>query len=157
MPWSFRRSKKTADDVVVDRTTGAFNRRRLDRDIAAGVDPFGLPTATLIIHVDNLDDRVDEILERIAWVVMAAVRTRDTVYRDSDFRFCVRLSETTDEQASLAAERIRSNIASTPILTHSNVMVSVEVATGESGQAGNTSNPANDAAATPGEQLIVDD
>jgi diguanylate cyclase (GGDEF)-like protein len=145
MALGFRHSKKTEDDVIVDRPTGAFNRRRLDRDLAADVDASGLPIATLVLHVENFEQlgkpgsaSVDRILERIVWVVKAAVRTSDTVYRDSDSSFCVRMPKTTDEEAATAAERIQSNIESTPLLTDSKVTVSVVVVAGDSGQVSNT-------------------
>jgi two-component system cell cycle response regulator len=159
MTLSFIRSKKTEDDVIVDRATGTFNRRRLDRDLAAGVDAFGLPTATLVLHVENFEQlsklgavSVDQILERIAWVVKATVRTSDTVYRDSDSSFCVRMPKTTDDEASIAAERIQSNIESTPLLTDSTVTVSVDVVVGGSGQ---VSNAAHSADAAPGQEAIA--
>jgi diguanylate cyclase (GGDEF)-like protein len=153
MDRSFMRSKKTEDDVIVDRATGAFNRRRLDRDVAAGVDPFCLPIATLVLHVGNIEQLgklgtapVDRILERIAWVVKAAVRASDTVYRDGDSSFCVRMPKTTDEEASTVVRRIQSNIESTPLLTDSKITVSVGVAVGDPGQVSNTAQRAVDAA-----------
>ena len=47
MAISFRRTKKSDENSMVDRVTGAFNRRQLDIDLAAGVDSSGLPIATL--------------------------------------------------------------------------------------------------------------
>jgi diguanylate cyclase (GGDEF)-like protein len=146
MALSLRRSKKPETDLVVDRVTGAFNRRQLDLDIAAGVDALGMSTATLMIDVDDFDrylaggaaNSSDQILERVAWVVMATVRTSDIVYRHRASSFCVLLPATTDEHALMVAERIRSNIEGTALLTESNVTVSVGVAIGSSEQVGDT-------------------
>jgi diguanylate cyclase (GGDEF)-like protein len=153
MARGFRHAKKTEDDAIVDRPTGAFNRRRLDRDLAADVDASCMPTATLVIHVENFEQlgepgaaSVDRILERIVWVVKAAVRTSDTVYRVNDSSFCVRMPKTTGEQASTAAERIQSNIESTPLLTDSKVTVSVSVVASDSEQVSNTARRADAAA-----------
>ncbi len=138
MAFSFRRSKSD-DNIIVDRLTGAFNRRQLDLDLAAGVDASGLSTATLMIDVDDFsrygkrgEVSADQVLERVAWVVMATVRTSDIVYRHRHASFCVLLPATTDEDATTVAERVRSNIESTPLLVESNVTVSVGVAIGES-------------------------
>lgn len=146
MALSFRRSKKSNDEVIVDHVTGTFNRRQLDIDLAAGVDPSGLSTATLMIDVDDFQKFVgrrgsssaDQILERVAWVVMATVRTSDIVYRHRASSFCVLLPATTDDHAAVVAERVRSNIESTPLLCESNVTVSVGVAIGSSDQVSNT-------------------
>lgn len=139
MALNFRRSRKHDEDLVVDRVTGAFNRRQLDIDVAAGVDPSGLSTATLMIEVDDFEkfgkpdtSEVNQILERVAWVVMATVRTSDIVYRYRGSSFCVLLPATADVDALIVAERIRANIESTPLLCESHVTVSVGVAIGPS-------------------------
>ncbi|NND74038.1 MAG: GGDEF domain-containing protein [Ilumatobacter sp.] len=145
MAINFRRSRKHDEDLIVDRVTGAFNRRQLDLDIANGVDPSGLSTATLIVEVDDCDKygkpdsaQVNQILERVAWVVMATVRTSDIVYRQASSSFCILLPATADDDASIVAERIRANIESTPLLCESNVTVSVGVAIGPSKLLGET-------------------
>ncbi len=139
MAFSFRRQRRVDDNIIVDRVTGTFNRRQLDIDLAAGVDASGMSTATLMIHVDDFgrygkrgEATGDQILERVAWVVMATVRTSDIVYRHLSSCFCVLLPATTDEDATVAAERIRANIESTPLLVDSAVTVSVAIAVGDS-------------------------
>ncbi len=135
----FRRTKRDDEDIIVDRVTGAFNRRQLDMDIAAGVDRSGLSTATLMVEVDDADrfgkpesSESNQILERVAWVLMATVRTSDIVYRNTGSSFCVLLPATADDDAMIVAERIRHNIESTPLLCESRVTVSVGVAIGPS-------------------------
>lgn len=133
----FRRSGKK-DEVIVDRITGAFNRRQLDADIAAGVDLSDQPTATLLISIDDFATFTgkkgvasgDQVLERVSWVIMATVRTTDVVYRHARDSFCVLLPATTDSDASTVAGRIRSNVERMPLLAESHVTVSVGVATG---------------------------
>ncbi len=167
MAISFRRNKKSDDNLIVDRVTGAFNRRQLDLDLAAGVDSSGLSTATLMIDVDDFDRygkrgevSADQVLERVAWVVMATVRTSDIVYRHRHASFCVLLPATTDVDATTVAERIRSNIESTPLLVESNVTVSVGVAVGDSEAVSQTVDRADaalESAARTGGNLVVHD
>jgi two-component system, cell cycle response regulator len=153
MSLRFRRSKDSKEGLIVDRVTGAFNRRQLDIDLANGVDQSGRSTATLMIDVDDFvqyDGKRgvstgDKVLERVAWIVMATVRTSDIVYRHGDSTFCVLLPSTADDQATIVAERVRSNIESTPLLAESNVTVSVGVAIGSSEQLPNTVRRADEA------------
>lgn len=162
MAFNFRRTRKDDEQLIVDRVTGAFNRRQLDLDIANGVDPSGLATATLMVHVDNPElygkpdtPAVNQILERVAWVVMATVRTSDIVYREGPSTFCVLLPATTDEDASIVAERIRSNIESTPLLCESHVTVSVGVAIGPSKRLEETFERAQQSLAGSGGNRVV--
>lgn len=145
MALSLRRKQQPGDRLTVDRVTGAFNRRQLDIDLAAGVDPSGMSTATLMIDVDDFESYAkrgatpgDQVLKRVAWVVMATVRTSDIVYRHFNSSFCVLLPATTDEDATIVAERIRANIESTPLLVESVVTVSVGIAIGGSAQVSKT-------------------
>ena len=145
MAFSFRRKHQPDGNIIVDRVTGAFNRRQLDIDLATGVDSSGMMTATLMIDVDDFErygkrggTSGDSVLERVAWVVMATVRTSDIVYRHVSSSFCVLLPATTDEEATIVAERVRANIESTPLLVDSAVTVSVGIAVGDSGQVSNT-------------------
>ena len=135
---AFLRRSKNQDDVIVDRVTGAFNRRQLDVAIAAGLDTSDQPTATLLISVDDFPSYTgkkgvasgDQVLERVSWVIMATVRTTDVVYRHARDSFCVLLPATTDDDAFAAAGRIRGNVERMPLLAESRVTVSVGVATG---------------------------
>ena len=137
MAFKLRRSKKR-DDVIVDSVTGAFNRRQLDTDIAAGIDTSDQPTATLLIDVDDFSAyngkkgsaTGNQVLERVSWVIMATVRTTDVVYRHGPSSFCVLLPATSDEDALSAADRIRENVLKMPLLAESRVTISVGFATG---------------------------
>lgn len=143
MSFSFRRAKPR-DDVIVDRLTGAFNRRQLDVDIANGVDTSGRSTATLMIEVDRFDTydgrkgnaKGDQVLERVAWVIMATVRTTDVVYRHQPSTFCVLLPSTSDDDAAVVADRVRGNVAKMPLLAEYGVTVTVGVAVGPSDDIG---------------------
>lgn len=140
MSFSFRRSKKQ-EDVIVDRVTGAFNRRQLDVDISAGLDTSDQSTATLMIDVDEFETyngkrgnaKGDQILERVAWVIMATVRTTDVVYRHEASTFCVLLPSTSDADAVAVADRIQTNVAKMPLLSECGVKIKVGVASGAAG------------------------
>jgi diguanylate cyclase (GGDEF)-like protein len=139
MAFRMRRAKQR-DDLIVDRVTGAFNRRYLDQVIASGFDLSGEPTATLLIEVDDFERFVDmkrngstdQILERVSWVVMATVRTTDVVYRHHESAFCALLPATSDVDACAVADRIRLNVEKMPLLVDRGVTVSIGVATGSS-------------------------
>ena len=139
--------------MVVDRVTGAFNRRQLDADIAAGLDTSDQPTATLLISVDDFPAYTgkkgvasgDQVLERVSWVIMATVRTTDVVYRHARESFCVLLPATTDADALAVASRIRSNVERMPLLAESRVTVSVGVATGAGSDLASTIQRADEA------------
>lgn len=137
MAFRFRRAKNV-DDAIVDRVTGALNRRQLDLDVAAGLAAWDQATATLMVDVDQFDSydgtegnsSGDRILERVSWVIMATVRTTDVVYRHGPSSFCVLLPATTDGDGLAVADRIRRNVQKMPHLAASQVTVSVGVATG---------------------------
>lgn len=156
MTFRFRRAKQH-DHVIVDSVTGAFNRRQLDADVAAGRDTTGQSTATMMIDVDRFatyDGKQghasgDRILERVSWVIMATVRTTDVVYRHGPSSFCVLLPVTSDSDALAVADRIRGNVQKMPLLAQSQVTVSVGVATGTGSDIASTIERA-DAALTAG-------
>ena len=135
---SFFRRFRTDERAVVDSVTGAFNRRQLDLDIARGVNVGDQPTATLMIDVDDFESfngrkgaaHGDQVLERIAWVIMATVRATDVVYRHSASSFCVLLPSTSDADAVSVAERIQRNVDAMPLLAMLEVQVTIGVASG---------------------------
>jgi len=135
----FRRKKHRDEPTIVDSVTGTFNRRQLDRDIESGV-ASDQPTSTLMIDVDDFDRYTgkkgdvspDQVLERVAWVIMATVRTTDVVYRHDHSSFCVLLPSTSDADALVVAERIQSNVEKMPLLSTMSVSISIGVASGPS-------------------------
>jgi len=135
----FRRTKKRDEPSIVDSVTGAFNRRQLDRDIKSGV-VSDQPTSTLMIDIDDFERYTgkkgevspDQVLERVAWVIMATVRTTDVVYRHDNSSFCVLLPSTSDADALVVAERIRGNVEKMPLLSTMSVSISIGVASGPS-------------------------
>jgi len=165
---AFLRRAKKQDEVIVDRVTGAFNRRQLDADVAAGLDTSDQPTATLLISVDDFPAYTgkkgvasgDQVLERVSWVIMATVRTTDVVYRHARESFCVLLPATTDADALAAAGRIRGNVERMPLLAESRVTVSVGVATGSGADLASTIRRADEAltsgAATGANQVFTE-
>ncbi len=75
----------------------------------------------------------DQVLERVAWVIMATVRTTDVVYRHEASTFCVLLPSTSDGDAVAVADRIQLNVAKMPLLSECGVTIKVGVASGRAG------------------------
>lgn len=143
---------KRHEAAGVDRLTGAFNRRQLDADIESGLSTGGTPNATMTaamrINVDQFsnhdstnhdpENRVttheaatgDQVLEGVAWVIMATARTTDVVYRRGPSTFCVLLPSTGAADAVILARRSAANIDRLPLLAGCGVSVTAGIAVG---------------------------
>jgi diguanylate cyclase (GGDEF)-like protein len=111
---------------VRDPLTGLYNRAyfldQLPSMIRRSADQ-GLSSAVLIIDIDHFKQvndthghgAGDEALRTIAKVVLEATRRGDLVARYGGEEFVVALSVPTVTQATLVAERIRGNVASSEI------------------------------------------
>ncbi len=105
-----------------------------------------MPTSTMMVAIEDFEsfDGVDgrptgeQVLERVAWLIMATARTTDIVFRRTAETFCVLLPETEEPDAVVLAERVRMNVDQMPLLAESNVEVSVGVSTGSYDDLANT-------------------
>lgn len=111
----------TAELAHTDGLTGLANRRLLDNDLALECERaarYGRPFALIMFDVDHfkrLNDsyghvRGDEVLQQLAEVVAAEVRSTDTVYRYGGEEFAVLSRESDSVEAHRLAERLRGRI-----------------------------------------------
>jgi len=109
-----------------DALTGVGNRRRFDRDLErfVGLDSGrGLPVALAMVDVDHFKrfndthghQIGDVVLQHVAQLICANVRTGDLVYRYGGEEFAVLLPGAELDDAVPIVERVRAAIAMTPL------------------------------------------
>jgi diguanylate cyclase (GGDEF)-like protein len=109
--------------VSLDETTGLLTRKhfveRLQEEVQRAND-FSTDLALAMISIDRMDDQIgrhgreafDFVLQNISRMVKASIRAYDIVGRYDFNCFIVLLVNTTSNEASLWAEKIRKNVAS---------------------------------------------
>jgi len=112
--------------VVADPLTGLGNRRYFDR----AIDPFfgtleeaGEPFSIMVFDIDHFKrvndilghDMGDQILKEVATRIVTHMRAVDVVSRYGGEEFMIAMPKTTEGEALIAADRVRSLIAGTPI------------------------------------------
>ena len=112
--------------VVADPLTGLGNRRYFDR----AIDPFfgaledtGEAFSIMVFDIDHFKrvndilghDMGDQILKEIATRLVTHMRAVDVVSRYGGEEFMIAMPKTTEGEALIAADRVRSLIAGTPI------------------------------------------
>ncbi len=112
--------------VVADPLTGLGNRRYFDR----AIDPFfgaledkGEVFSIMVFDIDHFKrvndilghDMGDQILKEIATRLVTHMRAVDVVSRYGGEEFMIAMPKTTEAEAMIAADRVRSLIAGTPI------------------------------------------
>ena len=93
------------------------------------------PASTLVVAIDGFDSitsgrRRRKIVDQVSWVITDTMRSTDAVYRCGESEFCVVMAQTPENEALGAADRLRSNVASMPLLAESGITVTVGVAVG---------------------------
>lgn len=111
-------NEKLQQLAVTDGLTGLYNHRffqdKLDHEIARA-ERFAHPVSLCVIDVDHFKHyndthghpKGDEVLKRVAFLLVENVREVDTVARYGGEEFVIVLPETTKEQATQVAEKIR--------------------------------------------------
>ncbi len=94
-----------------------------------------LPASTLVVEIDGFDSfepvkRRRKILDQVSWVITDTMRRTDAVYRHGEDWFCVVMAQTPEAEALGAADRLRENVESMPLLADDGVTVTVAVAAG---------------------------
>ena len=117
-------NEKLKQLAVTDGLTGLYNHRffqeKLDQEMARG-ERFGHPVSLCVIDVDHFKayndthghPRGDEVLKRVAFLLVENVREVDTVARYGGEEFVIILPETAKENAAAVAEKIRSIVERT--------------------------------------------
>jgi two-component system cell cycle response regulator len=119
-----RQTQHAIEESLLDPLSGANNRRRFDRDLAAALARAEAtrPLALAIVDLDHFK-RVndthghpagDALLKAIVERLEAAVRPGDAVYRFGGEEFCLLFTHATATEAFEVAERVRSEIAARP-------------------------------------------
>lgn len=132
---------------MMDSLTGIGNRAAMDQNFERELKlskRHGQPLAVLIIDIDHfksINDNIghrqgDKTLQQVAQIIQNTLRDTDQVFRYGGEEFVSLLSNTTETEAKIIAERIRVNIAMTPIdldekKISSSVSVGVSVSTGK--------------------------
>ncbi len=129
--------------VSLDETTGVLTRKsfmgRLHEEVQRASD-FSNDLSLVMISIDRMDDHIarygreafDFILQNVGRMVKVSIRPYDVVGRFDFNCFVILLVNTTSNEASLWAEKIRKNVASN-ILNIDNKSFSVTISVGVAG------------------------
>jgi diguanylate cyclase (GGDEF)-like protein len=129
--------------ISLDETTGVSTRKsfmgRLHEEVQRASD-FSNDLSLVMVSIDRMDDHIarygreafDFILQNVGRMVKVSIRTYDVVGRFDFNCFVILLVNTTSNEASLWAEKIRKNIASN-ILNIDNKSFSVTISVGVAG------------------------
>jgi diguanylate cyclase (GGDEF)-like protein len=129
--------------VSLDETTGVSTRKsfmgRLHEEVQRASD-FSNDLSLVMISIDRMDDHIarygreafDFILQNVGRMVKVSIRPYDIVGRFDFNCFVILLVNTTSNEASLWAEKIRKNVASN-ILNIDNKSFSVTISVGVAG------------------------
>lgn len=123
--------KELLEMALHDRLTGLYNRRSFDDKMENEIkrtERYDKNLSLLMIDIDHfkkINDTYghqagDEVLKKLATVIVKCIRNSDYAARYGGEEFTVILPETTLEQAAVMAERIREAIATTQftLLSH---------------------------------------
>jgi diguanylate cyclase (GGDEF)-like protein len=123
-----RKNQALAVLSLTDRLTGLCNRRKIDQAVLAEwrrAKRYGTPFSVVMIDLDNFKDvndrfghgKGDEVLVRVADILVAMTRETDTVGRWGGEEFLLICPQTGIRAAMSLAENIRQEIAATEFPT----------------------------------------
>lgn len=133
----------TNEYVTLDETTGVANHKyfmgRVQEEVQRAND-FGTDLSIVMISIDSISEHMnrigkegcDFILQNVGRMIKNSIRPYDLVGRFDFNRFAVLLVNTTPNEASLWAEKLRKNVASNIINVESRSF-SVTISMGISG------------------------
>jgi two-component system cell cycle response regulator len=120
---ALRESEKRYKELsITDDLTGLFNQRHFYNQLRAEIDRiqrYKHPLALLLLDVDNFkiyNDTYghlagDKVLAKLGEVIRKSIRKTDSGYRYGGEEFTVILTETSGQNAVVAAERLRKRFA----------------------------------------------
>ncbi|TVQ41911.1 MAG: GGDEF domain-containing protein [Wenzhouxiangella sp.] len=119
---AFIANQKLAERAATDPLTGLSNRRSIEPQLAGETASANRHDSTFSILMADLDhfkhvndtyghDIGDEVLREVARRMRAMLRTEDRAVRWGGEEFMVLLTDTSMEQASVVAEKLRRTIA----------------------------------------------
>ena len=134
--------------VVADPLTGLGNRRYFDRTVGPLFDELetkSTPFSIMVFDIDHFKrvndilghDMGDQILKEVAARLVTNMRAIDVVSRYGGEEFMIAMPNTNADKALIAADRVRSLIAGTPIFVDGEALqitTSVGVAEVEQGE-----------------------
>jgi GGDEF domain-containing protein len=93
------------------------------------------PASTLVIAIDGFESvepkkRRRKAHDQVSWVITDTMRSSDAVYLHGEAGFCVVMAQTSEGEALGAANRLRANVETMPLLAEAGVTVTVGVAVG---------------------------
>jgi hypothetical protein len=103
-----------------------FSRRRLDTPTVDRAAADRVATSTLQIDIDipDVPERVvEEVMERVGWVLQSTIRESDVLYRHTDGSYRILLPATEGEQAILAHRRVEQRLARATLPAYAPVRV----------------------------------
>jgi diguanylate cyclase (GGDEF)-like protein len=109
-------------EAIADRLTGLFNRRHFDRQLlreCARLRRYGASTALVLLDVDRFKQvndaeghrSGDAVLQGVASIVRACVRTTDFPFRYGGDEFAALLTPADATESLRVAERVRAEVA----------------------------------------------
>lgn len=104
-----------------------------DRDGVESVESADRHNVSLILdvtwkhHGEENGPHDGTVLEHIAWIIMATVRTTDIVYRHGHAQFCVLLPASPSDAGDAVADRIRVQIDRSDVLSSLGIVLQVSV------------------------------
>jgi two-component system, cell cycle response regulator len=122
-----------------DTLPGVASRRRLDHDLALGIEGEFGPTAAIVVGIDRLaeiaadfgNEIADLVLCDVSSVLSANVRAQDVLYRYGDAEFCVLLAGAGADDAQAIADRVLDAVRTVALPDGTHATVSVGVAEGD--------------------------
>ncbi|HEY32414.1 MAG TPA: sensor domain-containing diguanylate cyclase [Dehalococcoidia bacterium] len=114
---------EAVESARIDELTGLYNRRALNEIIANEIkrcSRYGGMFSLIILDIDtlkNINDTYghltgDEYLRHVGSIIKAAVRSTDQAFRYGGDEFAILLTQTTTDDATAVAERVRQQVAS---------------------------------------------
>jgi diguanylate cyclase (GGDEF)-like protein len=137
--------------ATTDELTGLYNRREANERLAnawSASKRFGEPLSCIMIDIDHFKSFNDThghligdlILKETASVLQRAVREHEHAFRIGGEEFFVICPKTSEDEAAIAAERIRKMVSQN-IVEHDSLSLSVTISLGVAGNTPLLENP----------------